>query len=106
MLNILIDLLENNGCLEVQGHNLFDKLYLQMKSPGKNTEVGNQSLLQRIFLTQGSNPSLLHCRQILYHLNHQGSPEIYVKCSKFPNRDTCLHAKSLQLCLTLQPYGP
>ena len=27
-----------------------------------------------IFLTQGSNPCLLHCRQILYHLSHQGSP--------------------------------
>ena len=25
--------------------------------------------------TQGSNPGLLHCRQILYHLNHQGSPK-------------------------------
>ena len=31
-------------------------------------------LLQRISWTQGSNPSLLHCRQILYHLSHQGSP--------------------------------
>ena len=27
-------------------------------------------LLQGIFLTQGSNPGLLHCRQILYHLSH------------------------------------
>ena len=39
-------------------------------SPGKNTEVGCHFLLQGIFLTQGSNPSLLHllhCRQILYH---------------------------------------
>ena len=26
------------------------------------------SLLQGIFLTQGSNPGLLHCRQIFYHL--------------------------------------
>ena len=33
-------------------------------------------LLQGIFLTQGLNPGLLHCRQILYHLNHQGSPRI------------------------------
>ena len=30
-------------------------------------------LLQGIFLTRGSNPGLLHCRQILYHLSHQGS---------------------------------
>ena len=28
-------------------------------------------LLQGIFPTQGSNPGLLHCRQILYHMNHQ-----------------------------------
>ena len=32
---------------------------------------GCHSLLQGIFLTQGSNPGLLHCRQILYHLSHQ-----------------------------------
>ena len=29
--------------------------------------------LQGIFRTQGSNPSLLHCRQILYFLSHWGS---------------------------------
>jgi len=28
----------------------------------------------RIFPTQGLNPGLLHCRQIPYHLSHQGSP--------------------------------
>ena len=39
----------------------------------KNTGVGSHSLFQGIFLTQGSNPSLLHYRQILYHLSHQGS---------------------------------
>ena len=36
--------------------------------------VSSHSLLQGIFPTQGSNPGLLHCRQILYHLRHQGSP--------------------------------
>ena len=34
--------------------------------PGKNTEVGCLALLQGIFLTQGSNLCLLHCRWILY----------------------------------------
>ena len=34
-------------------------------SLGKNTEVGCHSLLQGIFLTQGSSSGLLHCRQIL-----------------------------------------
>ena len=36
--------------------------------------VGSHSLLQGIFTTQGSNPGLLHCKRILYQLNHQGSP--------------------------------
>jgi len=42
-------------------------------SPGKNTGVGCHALLQGIFPTQGSNPGLSRCRQILYHLSHQGS---------------------------------
>ena len=33
-----------------------------------------------IFLNQGSNPSLLHCRWILYHLNHQGSTPMALSC--------------------------
>ena len=43
-------------------------------SPGNNTGVGCCVLLQGIFPTQGSNPGLPHCRWILYHLSHQGSP--------------------------------
>ena len=39
--------------------------------PGKNTGVGYCFLLQEIFLTQGLNPGLPHCRQTLYHLSHQ-----------------------------------
>ena len=31
--------------------------------------------LQGIFPTQGSNPGLSHCRWILCHLSHQGSPK-------------------------------
>ena len=48
--------------------------------PGKpkNTGVGSLLLLQVIFPTQELNWGLLHCRQILYHLNCQGSP--YLKC--------------------------
>ena len=45
-------------------------------SPGKNTGVSCNVLLQGIFPTQGSNPGLLHCRWILYQLSHQGSPGI------------------------------
>ena len=43
-------------------------------SPGQNTGVGNISLHQGIFQTQGSNPGLLHCRWILYQLSHRSSP--------------------------------
>ena len=43
-------------------------------SPGKNTGVSNHSLLQGIFLTQGLNLDLMHCRQILYCLSHKGNP--------------------------------
>ena len=35
--------------------------------------MGGRSLLQGIFPTQGSNPGLLHCRQSLNCLGHQGS---------------------------------
>ena len=48
--------------------------YSPWNSPGQNTGVGSLSLLQGIFPTQGSNPVLLHCRQILYQLSHKGSP--------------------------------
>ena len=39
-------------------------------SPGKNTGVGCHSLLQGIFLTQGSKLGLLPFRKILYHLSY------------------------------------
>ena len=39
--------------------------------------MGSHFLLQGIFPIQGLNPGLLHCRQILYHLSHQGSPFIH-----------------------------
>ena len=45
-------------------------------SPGKNTGMGSHALLQGIFPTQGTNPGFPHCRWILYHLSHEGSPWI------------------------------
>ena len=45
-------------------------------SPGKNIGVGCHALLQGVFPTQGSNPGLPHCTQILYCLSHHGSPRI------------------------------
>ena len=43
--------------------------------PGKNTGVGCHFLLQGIFPTHGLNLGLLQCRQILFCLSHQGSPD-------------------------------
>ena len=51
-------------------------LYRLWNSPGQNTGVGSLSLLQGIFPNQGSNPSLPHCRQILYQLSYKGSPRL------------------------------
>ena len=67
-------------------------------SPGKNTGVGCHALLQGIFPTQGLNPSLPHCRQILYLLSHQGSP-----CRSKCGHITFLESESevAQTCPTL-----
>ena len=54
--------------------------------PGKNTGVVYHALLQGIFPTQGSNPVLLHCRRILYHLSYQGSPKKFINRAKNLNR--------------------
>ena len=52
------------------------RLYSPWNSLVQNTGVGSLSLLQGIFPTQGLNPGLPHCRQILYWLSHKGSPRI------------------------------
>ena len=51
-------------------------LYSPWDSLGQNTGLGSLSLLQGIFPNQGLNPSLPHCRWILYQLSHKGSPRI------------------------------
>ena len=50
-----------------------DYCYSPWNSPGQNTGVGSLPLLQGIFATQGSNPGLPHCGQILYQLSHKGN---------------------------------
>ena len=47
--------------------------YSPWNSLGQKTGVGSPSLLHGIFPTQGSNPGLPHCRQILYQLSHKES---------------------------------
>ena len=67
LLKIEIFFLLRNVGLHVTSYFLF------IRYPSKNTGVGSHALLQGIFPTQGLNPGLLHCRQILYHLCHQGN---------------------------------
>ena len=51
-------------------------LYSPWNSPGQNTRMGSLFHLQGIAPTQGSNPGLPHCRQILYQLSHKRSPRL------------------------------
>ena len=51
-------------------------LHSPWHSPCRNAGVDGCSLLQGIFLTQGSSLGLLHCGWILYQLGQQGSPVI------------------------------
>ena len=49
---------------------------LSMEFSRQESWSGLDFHLHGIFLTQGSNPGLLHCRQMLYPLSHQGRPNI------------------------------
>ena len=75
--------------------------------PGKDTGVICHFFLQGIFPTQGSNPGLLHCRQILHRLNSQESPLKWsVSCYVYKQG----HHSHLRLqpskCEFLSPEGP
>ena len=51
---------------------------LSMEFSRQGTGVGCHFLLQEIFATQGSNPGLPHCRQMLYHPSHRPWPQTWV----------------------------
>ena len=78
-----------------------NRLLCPWNSPGKNTGVDSLSVFQGIFLTQGSNLGLLHSRQILYRLSHQGSlasefasPTVGLEWEK----DSDANSSSLEVC--------
>ena len=75
------------------------KLLSPWNSPGKNTGVDSRSTLQWIFPTQGSNPGLVHCRQILYYLSHQGTPGVLIHHSNLSGKTVnALRAKTHVFC--------
>ena len=92
-------------------------LYSPWNSPGQNTGVGSCSLLQGIFPTQGWNPGLPHCRQILHQLSHKAGgaktalwPHLYplLPQSTHPQRHPCLQelaCASASVGNTLQPLS-
>ena len=59
--------------------------------------MGCHSLLQEIFLTQGLNPGLLHCRWILYHLSHQRSLIMHCYHLKSPLSHSLLKSRDITL---------
>ena len=69
-----------------------------MGSPGKNTGVGSHSRLQGIFLIQGSDSGLLHCRQILYCLSHREHLTSKRKEQKTPVLPSNYFSYTLALC--------
>ena len=69
---------ESNSCLVVSDslrpYELWPaRLLCPWNFPGNNTGVDCHSFLQGIFLTQGLNLDLLHCKQIPYCMSHQES---------------------------------
>ena len=71
----------------------------------QNTRMGSHSLLQGIFQNQGLNSGLPHCRQILYHQSHQGSPTVRVNVL-WKIRDIFLEKVTLQLSLQRESKLP
>ena len=85
---VVVELLSHVQLLQLHGLKLARLLCL-WDSPGKNAGVGCHFLIQSIFPTQESNPGLLHCRQTLYRLIHQGSPvssRWCIKCQRMDNQ--------------------
>ena len=81
-------------------------LYSSWNSPGQNTGMCNISLFQEIFPTQGLNPGLSHCGQILYQLSHQGSSGIVEEVTyPFPTQEpnqSLLHCRQILYQLSYQ----
>ena len=83
-------------------HGIFQASVLEWDAIAFSTGVGYHSLIQGISLTQGSNPGLLHCRQTLYPLSHQGSPMkernvLKLRVAPGPSLPGILQARTLEL---------
>ena len=76
-------------------------LYSSWNSPGQNIGVGNHSLLQGIFPTQGSNQGIPHCRQMPYQLSHRGSLGDNLNCNQQGNTLQLLNKDKVNLYILM-----
>ena len=76
-----IERLNSKSIIRYMICNLYTRLLHPWDFPGKNTGMDCHFLLQEIFPTQGWNPGLPHCRQILYQLSCQGIPFVFLDSS-------------------------
>jgi len=70
-------------------------------SPGKKTGVGCHFLLQGIFPTQGLNPGLLHCRQILHHWATSGG-QLLIAPERMKQLGQSRNDTQLWMCLVVR----
>ena len=75
-------------------------------SPGKNSGVGCHALIQGIFPTQGSNPVLPHCKQILHQLSHQRTPLYKIRICRCCALGTVLGKRKPPMTSEIQPRVP
>ena len=67
--------------------------------------MGSHSLLQGIFPNQGSNLDIPHCRRILHHPSHQGSPRYLFFPPRYLHINTLTDSLPvLHLCTTKNFY--
>ena len=57
-----------------------------------------------MFATQGLSPSLTHCRWILYHLSHQGSPAVVAVIVITPMMTASLGARGYRLLIHIETW--
>ena len=62
-----MELTSEKSCCSAGNNQVDEQAGITQHKPDKSTGVGCHFLLQEIFLTQGLNPCLPHCGQILYH---------------------------------------
>ena len=78
------------------------RLLCPWDSPGKSTGVGCRFLLQGIFLTQGSNPGLVHYRRTLYRLSHQGGPSFCCTTTSISHISKWVHVSKIKWVKSLK----